>query len=78
MKYFRAPGFSITNTTPWAFDALLENGITIDSSIFPASRAHGGFEQFGTAKPAQIECKGMQLKEFPINTYRMVGKKLYF
>ena len=78
VNYFRAPGFSITNATPWAFEGLLENGITIDSSVFPASRAHGGFEQFGTAKPAIIECKGMQLKEFPINTHRVLGKDLIF
>jgi polysaccharide deacetylase family protein (PEP-CTERM system associated) len=78
IKYFRAPGFSITSETPWAFEALLENGIEIDSSVFPASRAHGGFQQFGTAKPAIIECKGMQLKEFPINTHRIFGKDLIF
>lgn len=78
VKYFRAPGFSITSYTPWAFEALLKNGIEIDSSVFPASRAHGGFQQFGTAKPAIIECQGMQLKEFPINTDRIVGKDLIF
>ena len=78
VNYFRAPGFSITSETPWAFEALLNNGIEIDSSVFPASRAHGGFQQFGTAKPAMIECKGMQLKEFPINTHRIVGKDLIF
>ncbi|MCC5922412.1 MAG: polysaccharide deacetylase family protein [Crocinitomicaceae bacterium] len=78
IKYFRAPGFSITSNTPWAFEALLKNGIEIDSSVFPASRSHGGFEQFGTAKPAIIACQGMQLKEFPINTHRLFGKDIIF
>jgi polysaccharide deacetylase family protein (PEP-CTERM system associated) len=78
VKYFRAPGFSINRNTPWAFEALLENGISIDSSVFPASRAHGGFEEFGTAKPAIIECKGMQLKEFPINILPLLSKSIIF
>ncbi len=78
VKYFRAPGFSITSETPWAFEALLENGIEIDSSVFPSARSHGGFPQFGTAKPAIIELNGMQLKEFPVNTHRIVGKDVIF
>lgn len=78
VKYFRAPGFSITSETPWAFEAILANGIEIDSSIFPASRAHGGFQDFGSAKPAILECKGMKLKEFPINTYNVLGKEVIF
>lgn len=78
VKYFRAPGFSITSETPWAFEALLANGIEIDSSVFPSARSHGGFPQFGTAKPAIIELNGMQLKEFPINTHRIVGKDVIF
>jgi polysaccharide deacetylase family protein (PEP-CTERM system associated) len=78
VNYFRAPGFSITNDTPWAFEGLLRQGITIDSSIFPASRAHGGFEQFGTAKPAIIESNGMQIKELPINTHSIFGKDFIF
>jgi polysaccharide deacetylase family protein (PEP-CTERM system associated) len=75
---FRAPGFSITNATSWAIEILLENEISIDCSVFPAPRSHGGFEQFGSAKPSIIECNGMQLKEFPINTYRYFGKNLIF
>ena len=43
IKAFRAPGFSINEKNKWAFDILCENGITHDCSIFPASRAHGGY-----------------------------------
>jgi len=32
---FRAPSFSIDNTTRWAFDALQRHGFKYDSSIFP-------------------------------------------
>ncbi len=40
---FRAPSFSITPGTEWAFDVLLDNAITYDASLFPAPRGHGGY-----------------------------------
>ncbi|HEU0136186.1 MAG TPA: polysaccharide deacetylase family protein, partial [Flavobacterium sp.] len=75
---FRAPGFSITSETLWAFEILLKYGIEIDSSVFPASRAHGGFDKFGSAEPIWIEYNGMKIKEFPINTCRIFGKPIIF
>ncbi len=33
VKYFRAPGFSITENEKWAFDILVKLGIEIDCSI---------------------------------------------
>lgn len=32
---FRAPSFSITKRSLWALDVLIEEGFTVDSSIFP-------------------------------------------
>ncbi|MFA0823672.1 MAG: polysaccharide deacetylase family protein [Methanomethylovorans sp.] len=32
---FRAPTFSIDNSTKWAFDILIKNGFKYDSSVFP-------------------------------------------
>lgn len=32
---FRAPNFSVTPETAWAFDALAEQGLVYDSSVFP-------------------------------------------
>jgi polysaccharide deacetylase family protein (PEP-CTERM system associated) len=72
---FRAPGFSIIPRMPWAFETLIELGIECDSSIFPASRAHGGFTEFGTAQPAVIDCAGGSLREFPISLSSMLGRK---
>lgn len=40
---FRAPSFSITEGAEWAFDVLLDLGITYDASLFPAERGHGGY-----------------------------------
>ena len=78
IRCFRAPGFSITPETPWAFEALIKEGIEIDCSIFPANRAHGGFNSFGTAEPVMLDVNGMKLKEFPINVHQKVGRKLIF
>jgi peptidoglycan-N-acetylglucosamine deacetylase len=40
---FRAPSFSITPGAEWAFDTLLDLGLTYDASLFPAPRGHGGY-----------------------------------
>lgn len=40
---FRAPSFSITPGTEWAFDVLLDHGIAYDASLFPGTRGHGGY-----------------------------------
>jgi len=68
IRMFRAPGFSITEKNKWAFEILYELGIEIDSSVFPAWRAHGGLKSYGTAQPSILEYNGLRLKEFPINT----------
>ena len=72
---FRAPGFSIKEKNKWVFEILAENGITHDSSIFPAGRAHGGFPSYSKAEPSIIEMNGQKIKEFPINTASILGKK---
>lgn len=78
VRAYRAPGFSIMKQNQWAFEEIINQGIEIDCSIFPAQRAHGGFEEFGYAEPAFIEVAGMKLKEFPINIEEILGRKLVF
>jgi polysaccharide deacetylase family protein (PEP-CTERM system associated) len=75
---FRAPGFSITENNKWAFEVLHELGITKDSSVFPAGRAHGGLPSYRSALPSIIEYNGIKLKEFPINTHTILGKSFIF
>lgn len=43
VKGFRAPSFSITPGTEWAFDIMGELGLIYDASLFPAARGHGGY-----------------------------------
>ena len=78
VRAYRAPGFSVMYKNRWVFEELLNNGIEIDSSVFPAKRAHGGFEEFGYAEPAYIEVDGCRIKEFPINLYNLFGKDIIF
>lgn len=78
VKMFRAPGFSITENNKWAFEALFELGIEIDSSIFPAKRAHGGFPNYGTSKPSILKYNGVILKEFPISTHLILGTPVVY
>lgn len=75
---FRAPGFSITEKNKWAFEVLIKNGIEMDCSIFPAGRAHGGFPSFKKANPSIIKYQGQKIKEFPINTFKLLGFDFIF
>ena len=75
---FRAPGFSITTKNLWAFESLFELGITTDCSIFPAIRSHGGFSSYTHSTPSIINYNGIQLKEFPINSYNFLGNSFIF
>ncbi len=78
VRAYRAPGFSLMNQNKWVFEELIKNGIEMDCSVFPAKRAHGGFEEFGYAEPAYIEVGGSRIKEFPINIYPVFGKNIIF
>ena len=78
VKYYRAPGFSITRNEKWAFEMLLEQGIEIDCSIFPANRSHGGFQSFGEPVPSIINYNGIELKELPLNYTKVLGNSIVF
>jgi len=75
VRAYRAPGFSVKEENRWIFESLLNNGIEIDCSVFPAKRAHGGFKTYGYAKPSLIEIGQQSIKEFPIN---LIGNKIIF
>ena len=67
---YRAPGFSITPQTPWAFEVLVEEGFKIDASIFPARRGHGGWPGFRPC-PCRILTGSGPLLEIPTTTVRV-------
>jgi peptidoglycan-N-acetylglucosamine deacetylase len=75
---YRAPGFSFMQANKWVFESLHTYGIETDASIFPAKRAHGGFETFGSAEPCILNSDGISLKEFPINLIDIKLSKIIF
>lgn len=78
VKSFRAPAFSIGASNKWAFEVLAACGIERDASIYPAVRDFGGFAEFGQRTPAIVRYNGIELKEFPICTTRLLGKEMAY
>lgn len=78
VRSYRAPAFSIGESNKWAFEILVENGIERDASIFPTARDLGGFPHFGTKIPSIVEYNGIQIKEFPICTTKVLGKDIAY
>ena len=76
IKSYRAPAFSIGKENKWAFEILVECGITRDASIYPAERDFGGFAQFGQRMPTMVYCGRTLFKEFPICTTKVLGHEM--
>ena len=78
VECFRAPGFSVTDKEGWAFDILADLGIKYDCSVFPAHHAHGGMTGYGAPVPSLIKHGDTIMKEFPVTTKTIMGKKIIF
>lgn len=78
VRMYRAPAFSITASNTWALELLIEAGIEIDSSIFPANRSYGGFPALAIKKPAIIQTPSGILKEFPMSYITTLGKRIMY
>jgi polysaccharide deacetylase family protein (PEP-CTERM system associated) len=73
---FRAPSYSITAKTLWAFEVLGEEGFEYDSSIFPVVHDNYGIPdapRFPYVK--RLQC-GRQIREFPPSTLRLLGSNI--
>jgi polysaccharide deacetylase family protein (PEP-CTERM system associated) len=78
VKSYRAPGFSIKEDNVWVFEELVKQGIEIDCSVFPAKRSHGGLESYEYSEPSLLNINGVELKEFPINLYKVGNTNVIF
>lgn len=78
VECFRAPGFSIGESSAWAFEILADLGIKYDCSVFPAVHAHGGMPSYPKAAPGIIEYHGVQMKEFPVGFKTIAGQHIIF
>ena len=76
---YRAPGFSITDRSLWAFDELVKSGIKIDCSVFAARRSHGGIPRLSKASgPFKLHTESGKIKCFPLNTAKLFGHTFVF
>lgn len=77
IRTFRAPSFSITQGTEWAFDVLMDLGIEYDASLFPAKRGHGGYPC-----PRGIHAittpRGRTLPEIPMSVMDLGPKRVCY
>jgi polysaccharide deacetylase family protein (PEP-CTERM system associated) len=71
---FRAAGFSTLNETRWTFDEVAAAGYSYDSSVFPASRGHGGMS-LSPLVPHVIKTDAGPLVEFPQSVVSVAGRR---
>ena len=70
VRGYRAPSYSITRDSLWAFDILAELGFTYDSSIFPIRHDRYGIPD---APRFPYRLGGRDLIEFPLSTSKFCG-----
>lgn len=68
VKGYRAPSYSITNRSLWAFDVLVEEGFSYDSSTFPIHHDIYGIPG-GERFPHVVQTPAGAIREFPISTF---------
>lgn len=78
VRGFRAPSFSITPGTEWAFDVLHELGLEYDASLFPAPRGHGGYPCPMEAHAFEKAPSGKPMPELPMSVMTFAGRRLPF
>tara|TARA_B100000315_G_scaffold207300_1_gene202041 strand:+ start:551 stop:1390 length:840 start_codon:yes stop_codon:yes gene_type:complete len=81
-KGFRAPTFSLNNSSSWIIDFLAENGYIYDSSVVPAKTDLYGIPNAET-RPYRISSNSLEknnpngkLLEFPLLVTKFLGKKV--
>ena len=75
---FRAPSFSITPGSEWAFDVLHDEGIRYDASLFPAKRGHGGYPCPQPAHSFRDAPSRRPMPELPMSVLKLGPVRLPF
>ncbi|TVQ51498.1 MAG: DUF3473 domain-containing protein [Phycisphaerales bacterium] len=78
VRGFRAPSFSITPGSEWAFDVLHDVGLEYDASLFPAPRGHGGYPCPMEAHAFTKAPSGRPLPELPMSVMRIGTLRIPF
>lgn len=76
VRGFRAPSFSVSEETLWAFDVLREEGYEFSSSVFPVRHDRYGIPSFPRFPVHVSDPAGNSIWEFPMTTWRVLGKNL--
>ncbi len=71
---YRAPNFSITERTPWAYNALIEAGYRYDSSVHPIRHPRYGNRHRSAAPEILVQTSGC-LAEIPLSVVQ-IGEQL--
>jgi polysaccharide deacetylase family protein (PEP-CTERM system associated) len=74
VRGYRAPSFSITSDSLWAFEVLAELGFTYDSSIFPVKHPNYGMPD-APRGPFSVETRSGSLVEFPMMTLELGDRR---
>jgi polysaccharide deacetylase family protein (PEP-CTERM system associated) len=74
---FRAPYFSFSEKTDWAWEVFGQLGILFDSSIFPIKNPLYGMPG-ANREPYDVQTKYGSVREFPMTTVRVAGVNLPF
>jgi polysaccharide deacetylase family protein (PEP-CTERM system associated) len=74
---YRSAGFSMTDATPWFFQELAAAGYVYDSSVFPATRGHGGMPA-AVRSPHIVGHGNDRIVEFPITVTDLGAEDLCF
>jgi polysaccharide deacetylase family protein (PEP-CTERM system associated) len=72
VRGYRAPSFSITRNSLWAFEILAELGFSYDSSVFPIKHPNYGWPR-APRFPFTIHTANGSITEFPMSTLQVGG-----
>jgi len=74
VRGYRAPSFSLTENSLWAFNVLAELGFTYDSSIFPVRHPNYGMPA-APRTPFRVDTPFGPIVEFPMPTLELAGRR---
>lgn len=84
IKGYRAPSFSLIPGCEWAWDIMLDEGLTYDASVFPIARAHGGYPLAKQTESSSFSSmatpSGRSIALLPMSVMRLpvLGKRVAF
>ncbi len=75
VRGYRAPTYSVIDSSAWALEILAELGFSYDSSIFPIRHDRYGMPDAPRA-PFRFQTPSGPMTEFPITTFRLAGHNM--